>query len=82
MFECAKCHAHEDEIKFLREQVKTLTDKVLALASPATYSMIAGSTAADGFFGDGKDQYVGFDTFGQRILMQKEADETEGSLQR
>ena len=73
MFECKGCEAHSEEIKFLREQVKSLTEllaKANPLVSAPKHLDVAGS--ALGYFGDGQDQYIQYDQYGQKILVEED----------
>lgn len=72
MVRCQKCEVLSEEIKFLRGQVKTLTDRLSMIAYPGGF--VAGKfTSSDYVGGGGGDQYVGYDEYGQRVLMEKDS---------
>lgn len=70
MFNCSKCEVLNDEVKFLREQVKGLTDRLAELAGSVGRS--AQNLDGQGYFGDGNDQYVAYNDIGQKVLLENE----------
>lgn len=77
MFKCAKCEAHEDEIEYLRGQIKTMTDRLVALANLQAFQAVSFERGnASEFYGGGEgDQYVGYDKFGAKVLLEKEKED-------
>lgn len=70
MFKCEKCKAYESEIAFLREQVKLLSEKVVALADTKAYGAIQMGRkpyVADEYFGS-NDEVVEFNEFGEKVV--------------
>lgn len=72
MFKCEKCKHLEREIDYLRSQVKTLTDRLVALAAPHVYEMIEPKKTNSTYYGDGRDLYKAYDQFGQEILVEQD----------
>lgn len=76
MFTCSKCASLEDQVKFLRQQNKDLMDRLVALANSQAYQAISYERAdASDFYGSGDDQYVGYDNYGNKILLEKDTKE-------
>ena len=75
MFRCKKCEALESEVGFLRLRNKELTDRLLAVANPMAFEAVRyqDSTKSDDYYGGVKgDQYISYDEFGQKILVEKD----------
>jgi hypothetical protein len=72
--ECQKCLHLESEVNYLRDQVKRLTDRVIALAAPSVYDRIdSAPNPSASYFGDGKgDQYKVYDEYGQAFLVEQD----------
>lgn len=74
MFDCKVCQAKEDELLYLREQIKTLTDKVVELASrlipqPPVYL----EDGAQRNSWDGSPDYqMTNDDFGEPMILRKQ----------
>jgi len=70
MFSCKKCQAYQDEIKHLREQNKSLVDRLIALSSTSAYQLITSPVPeANNYYGNGADEMVEYDVFGQPITV-------------
>lgn len=66
MFNCKKCLTLESEVLFLREQVKSLGDRVLALTNPIALAAVTADSD------DGEDLYVEqYTQFGEKILVKQ-----------
>lgn len=72
MFECKACEAKDDEIRFLREQNKALTDKVTAIADIRAFEAVKFDRSDTDYYGSSPDDcYVGYDDMGRSVLMKK-----------
>lgn len=74
MFKCQSCLALKDEVKFLREQVRALNDRLVALTNVSAYQAVTMPTDEDpnDYFGNGNDEFISFDDMGQKMLLRKE----------
>lgn len=71
MVRCQKCEVLSEEIKFLRQQNKSLTDRLAMIAYPAGFA--GRQYNASDYVGGGGDQYVGYDEYGQRVILESAA---------
>lgn len=73
MFNCSKCEALHEEVVFLRDQLKTMTDRLVALTDPRAYEAVhPGTYKAEEYYGSSTaDQYVGYDEHGEKVLLDK-----------
>ncbi len=73
MFPCSKCQALGSEVVFLREQLKAMTDRLVALANPNAYQLVnQPAYNPDDYYGSSsKDQYVEYGEMGEPVLMEK-----------
>lgn len=72
MFKCDKCKHLEGEIEFLRSQTKSLTDRLIAISSPAVYDMLSAQPMGASYYGDGNGDVMKFyDDFGQSYLVEE-----------
>lgn len=74
MFKCSKCEALQDENKFLREQMKALTDRLMAIASPQAYGAIYAPIASNEFYGGDEDEMIAYSPYGEKITVKKVVD--------
>lgn len=74
MFECRTCTAHENEILFLREQIKSLSDRLLALTNPHALAALRHEEGdVQQYYGSSTDDKVlAFDEFGQQTEIDRE----------
>lgn len=76
MFECKTCTVLSEEVKYLREQNKSLSDKLLAVSHP--HALAASRQAFDSgeYYGSSEDdRLLAFDEFGQETSIEaKKAD--------
>lgn len=78
MGSCEKCLILRDEVIYLREQNKTLMDRLVAISSPTVYSMLENPKGNGNYFGDGQgDQYRVYDDMGQAMLVEKLPDDKQ-----
>lgn len=75
MFNCSKCEALMDEIKFLRTTNQSLTDRLAELAGSVGRSS-QGDPDGFGYYGDGNDQYVAYNDIGQKILVESKKEQS------
>ncbi len=74
MFDCKTCKILAEQNEFLREQVKLLTDKVLALANPQALALSRYEPfrSQDEFYGSSNDDVtLAYDEFGQQTVVDK-----------
>lgn len=73
MFDCKTCKILAEQNEFLREQVKTLTDKVLALANPQALALARYEPEnSSQFYGSSdEDVLMAYDEFGQQTVVEK-----------
>lgn len=72
MFKCSKCEAQENEISFLREEIRRLTDRLIAMANPIAYQAVnqSGRDSSE-FYGFDTDEMISYNEFGQKIIVTK-----------
>lgn len=74
MFKCRTCKTLTNEVAFLREQVKSMTDRLVALANPAALQALGFSQRLEenDFYGTSEqDEVIEYDNYGQRILTKR-----------
>lgn len=73
MMGCKTCEALSEEVKFLREQLKSMTDRLVALTSPMAFQAVTNTIGdPEDFYGSStQDQFVSYDEHGERILLDK-----------
>lgn len=73
MFKCSKCEAHESEVHFLREQIKALTDRLVAISSPYAYQAVHQPQIDLSQFYGGDDEVIEYAANGQKVIVTKQA---------
>lgn len=74
MFDCKTCETLSDEVKFLREQLKAMTDRLVALTNPLALQVLSPLPQynPDDFHGTSQmDEMIEYDDYGQRILKKR-----------
>lgn len=73
MFSCSKCSVMESEVKFLREEVRRLLDRLLAVTNPYAYQAVQSPLVPpEDCYGSSTDEMIEYDPItGQRILVTK-----------
>lgn len=73
MFNCKNCKTLESEIIFLREQHKSLLDRVMALSNPMALEFVkTNNDTATGYYGDGNDYEYKTNEFGEEHLVKND----------
>ena len=72
MFKCKKCTALESEIQYLRDQNKSLVDRVMALSSPMALEAVQQPQPSYGYYGDGKDYEYKVNEYGEEVLVKND----------
>jgi hypothetical protein len=70
VFDCKACAPKDEEIKFLREQVKDLQNKLTCIADARAYQTLNSGPIENPelYYGTGHDDYVEYDQFGQKVI--------------
>ena len=72
MFACPKCDTLASEVKFLRKANEKMTDRLMAIADARAFEAVKFSASSDGdYYGDGNDEYVSYNKFGDKVLLVK-----------
>jgi len=74
MFKCKGCESLKEEIQFLREQNKGLTDRLTAIADVRAYSAVSlnsGRVDPKDYYGNEEDEFIEADQFGARMIVKK-----------
>lgn len=63
-----------DEVAFLREQLKTMTDRLTAIADARAFQAVrSGPVDVTQFYGSSpNDQYISYNDMGQKVLFEKD----------
>ncbi len=70
MFPCSGCKLLKDEVVYLREQVKQLQDRLMALADAKAYGAVSFSRPAGGdYYGNGEDKTIEINEYGEQVLV-------------
>lgn len=74
MFDCKNCKTLEDEVKFLRAQLSSMTDRLVAIASPGALQAVNQSQfVADDFYGtSSQDEVISYNNYGEKVLVKRE----------
>lgn len=72
MFKCAKCESNEEQIAYLREELRKATDRLLAVSNITAYQAVSPTAinTAD-FYGHESDEQVEYGVNGQKIIVSK-----------
>jgi len=76
MFECKSCETLKGEVVFLREQLKAMTDRLVALANPLALQAVNPlvQIAPDDFYGtSSQDEVIQYDVYGQKMFSKRQA---------
>lgn len=78
MFDCKRCDALQSEVEFLREQLKSMTDRLTAIASTRAFEAVRlDRSNTEEFYGSSsQDQYVHYNEFGDKVLLEKKIEIT------
>lgn len=69
MFKCTKCEALGEEVLFLRQEIKGLMDRLLALTNPEAYQAIrCAPIDPKDCYGSDDDEMIEYGLNGQKIL--------------
>lgn len=74
MFDCKSCKTLEQEVKFLREQVKAMTDRLVVLANPLALQALNPTMqiAPEDFYGtSSQDEVISYNEYGEKILVKR-----------
>ena len=70
MFKCDKCEILKGEVMFLRDQVKSLQDRLLAMADAKAYGAVhAPSVEGSSEFYGTNDLIEAYNEYGEKILI-------------
>jgi hypothetical protein len=71
MFDCKSCELLKNENSFLREQVKALQDRLMALADTNAYKAVTAKPLENNsaYFGGGDDDVISYNEYGERIIV-------------
>lgn len=81
--DCDKCQVKEllrEALEFERARNKELQDKLIAMSSPDAYYALQSrneAPATNDYYGVGRDQFVEFDEFGQRRIVEKKENQDD-----
>jgi len=69
---CPKCQTLESEVAFLREELKRLTDRLLAVTQPQAYQAIHyPAMNQEDTYGSDEDDIIEYGIYGQRLIRVK-----------
>lgn len=68
---CAKCPDKEEQIAYLREELRKTTDRLLAATSLQTFQAISLSAPSGDFYGGDDDEMIEYNHMGQKVLVTK-----------
>lgn len=74
MFECKSCETLKGEVVFLREQLKAMTDRLVALTNPLALQVVNPlvQLAPEDFYGtSSQDEVISYDVYGQRMFSKR-----------
>lgn len=71
MFTCAKCPDKDEQIAWLRDELKRATDRLLAMTNPQAYQAVSFSPPTGEFYGSESDEQVEYGAYGQKLIVSK-----------
>ena len=71
MFKCKECQILKDEIAYLREQNKSLQDRLIALTDLRAYGAVTAPATEDKDFYGFEDPVFDYDDYGQKIIVKE-----------
>lgn len=67
--DCSKCEVYADEVKFLREETKRLTDRLVAMTNTHAYQAVTYRQPDGDFYGSETDEFIEYDPVtGQKVI--------------
>ena len=71
MFDCKSCELLKNENSFLREQVKALQDRLMALADTSAFRAVTNKPVEmnSAYFGGGDDDMIAYNEYGERVIV-------------
>lgn len=71
MFGCSKCEVYAEEVKYLREELRKTTDRLLAATNLQAYQAVSLTAPSGEFYGGEGDEQIEYGQYGQKMLVTK-----------